>query len=145
MNNSIRIGLLVLGAVVAALPHAALASLPVGYAIVGCVKGDKFYSGGSVSPSLAGSPIKALDGKTVRIEGYLSPGDRFQAGALFIVDEECREELHKRYFLCDPCQTLPDAPPSRMVPRKEKGVPAQAPPEAIKQFDDLPRTMRAIR
>ena len=144
-HNNNRIGLLVMVAVVAALPHTARGSLPVEFAMVGCIKGDKFYISGAVSPSLVGSPIKTLDGKTIRIEGYLSPGDSFRADALFIVDEGCREDLHKRYFLCDPCRTVLGGPPSRVVPRREKGVAVQVPREVIKQFDDLPRLMRGIR
>ena len=120
MSRNNRIGLLVMVGIVAALPHIARGSFPVEYAMVGCIKGDKFYINGTVSPSLVGSPIKTLDGKTIRIEGFLSPGDSFKAYALFIVDDVCREVLHKTYFLCDPCQTLPDAPPSRAVPRREE-------------------------
>jgi len=137
--------LLVMAGVVAALPHIARGSLPVEYALVGCLTGDQFSMNGAASPSLVGSPIETLDGKTIRVEGYLSPGDYFRAVALFVVADEFREDLHKRYFLCDPCQTVLDSPPSRAVPRREPGVPVQLPPEVIKQFDNLPRLMRNMR
>jgi hypothetical protein len=145
-HNNNRIGLVVMAAVVAALPHTARGSLAVQYAMVGCIKGNKFHMSGGVTPSLVGAPIKTLDGKTIRIEGYLSPGDSFQADALFIIDEVCREDLHQKYFLCDPCRTLPHDPPSRAVPRREKGVAVQVPREVIKQFDNLLyQLMRGIR
>jgi len=143
MNHFVyRIALLVMTAFIAALPHTARGSLPVEYAMVGCIKGNKFHINRAVSPSLVGFPIKKLDGKTIRIEGYLSPGDRFRAEALFIVDNVCREDLHKKYFLCNPCKTLPNGPPSRVMPRKEKGVAVQVPLDTIRQFDNLPRLMR---
>ena len=92
-----------------------------------------------------GSQIKALEGKTIRVEGYLLPGDGFSAVSLFVVDDQCRNDLHKTYFLCDPCRTMLDDPPSTPVPRKEKGVPVQATREVIKQFDNLPHLMRGSR
>lgn len=67
--------------VVAALPHTARGSLPAKYAMVGCIKGDKFYIREEVSSSLVGSLIKTLDGKTIRIEGLLFPGDGQELGA----------------------------------------------------------------
>lgn len=136
--------LLVMVNVIAAFPVIARGSLPVEYAMVGCIKGGKFYINEAATPTLAGSEINALEGKTIRVEGYLSPGDRFDAISLFVVDDQCRSNLHKTYFLCDPCRTMLDDPPSRPVPRKEKGVPVQASPEAIKQFNNLPHLMRGI-
>jgi hypothetical protein len=81
-----------------------------------------------------------MEGKTVRVEGRLSPGDRFRATAVFVVDASCREELHRRYFLCDPCRTLPGGP-HRMLPR-QPGVEVKLPAEAIREFDDLVRRLR---
>jgi hypothetical protein len=90
-----------------ASPHPARADFPVGYAMVGCIKDGKFRLQGASGPAMDDPAVKALEGKTVRVEGYLSPGDRFHANAVLVVDDQCRDDLHKSYLLCDPCQTLP--------------------------------------
>lgn len=92
---------------IAGFPTTAQASLPVPYAVVGCILNGTFKSNGLTSNSLVDPAIKALEGKTIRVEGYLSPGDRFSAASVFIVDERCREDFFKRYFLCAPCRTRP--------------------------------------
>jgi len=92
---------------VAGLPTVAQASLPVPYAVVGCVVHGVFQSRGFADHKLVHPAIMAIEGKTIRVEGLLSPGDRFRATAIFVIDERCREDLHKRYFLCNPCRTLP--------------------------------------
>lgn len=133
---------LIVAVAIAGLPRPTQASLPVPYAIVGCVHEGKFHSQGSAGPNLANPGIRALEGKTIRIQGWLSPGDRFGAQALYIVHEQCREDLHRSYFLCNPCQTLPDGPPSRMLPNEESGTKVPLPPAAIRELDDYPRLMR---
>lgn len=134
--------LFVAAAAVTSLPHLAQASLPVPYAIVGCISEGRFQSQGLMGRALASSVLRALEGKTIRIEGLLYPGDMFRGSAIFIVDNECRNNLHKRYFLCDPCQTLPGVgPPSRMLPR-QGGTIVSLPPAAMKELDDYPRLMR---
>src|SRR5919202_7134142 len=122
MRPHTRMVLLVVAGLVAALPHLARGTLPVKSAMVGCINGDQFSRNGAASPRLVGSPVTALEGQTIRVEGYLSLGDYFRAVAVFVVADECRADLHQAYVLCDPCQTVPVSPPSRVVPRREPGV-----------------------
>jgi hypothetical protein len=133
---------LLFAAALAALPHPALASMPVEYAMVGCIKDGKFQLRSASGPRMDDPAIAALEGKTVRVEGLLSPGDGFHANAILVVDDACREDLHKTYFLCDPCQTLPNMPPSRPAPRKEDAKPVDLTPAAIALFNQLPRALR---
>lgn len=114
---------------------AAQASLPVPYAMVGCVSNGSFVVSGETRAELPA--IAAIEGKTIRVEGYLSPGDRFSATAVFVVDEVCREELSARYFLCDPCRTLPGMPQTMIPP--QPGTRVTLPPEVIRRFDSPPR------
>jgi len=140
----VRFGALAFAGTVAltCLPYPAQASLPVPYAIVGCISVGRFHSGGMVGPNLVSPEIRALEGRTIRIEGLLSPGDMFRSNAVFIVDDACRKDLHKRYFLCDPCQTLPGVgSPSRMLP-SQGGTRVPLPAAAIKELNDYPRVMR---
>lgn len=117
-------------------PLPAEASLPVPYAIVGCIKEGKFQSEGKrVGSTLISPATRALAGKTVRVEGFLSPGDRFQATAVFIVDQRCRKDLQRSYFLCHPCATRLHSPPSKMISRREHGTEVRLAQEAIKEFD----------
>jgi len=78
---------------------------------------------------------RSLEGKTIRVEGYLAPGDRFHAYALFLIHDKCREYLQKSYFLCNPCQTLPDSPALKVAPRRERGKRLSLPAKAMKNFD----------
>ena len=133
--------LLAAGAV-AGLAHTARASLPVPYAIVGCVIDAKFNSAGAAGPRLADPLIDTIEGKTIRVEGLLWPGDMFRANAIFIVDNRCLENLHKSYFLCNPCQTQPGGPESKSVSKQESATQLRTTPEALKQFDDWPRAKR---
>jgi hypothetical protein len=114
----------------------ARASLPVPFVFVGCITGGKFTKEGRTGPNLVSPELLRLEGKTVRIEGWLSPGDFFKAQAVFVVDEQCRADLHKHYFLCDPCQTTFDAPSSVSAPKQEDGTVVTLPPEAIREFDN---------
>lgn len=125
---------------VAGLPTAAHASLPVPYAVVGCIANGAFTTSGLTGDGFVDPAIRALEGKTVRVEGYLSPGDRFQATAVFVVDQHCREDLFRRDFLCDPCATLPGRPHKMLPP--QPGKKARLSPEAIREFDNLGRRMR---
>lgn len=129
-------------AALVAVPHPARADLPVAYAMVGCIKDGKFQLRGTTGPPMDDPAVVALEGKTVRVEGYLSPGDRFHANAVLIVDAQCRADLHKTYFLCDPCQTLPGMPASQPAPRREDAKPVELLPAALRQFDELPRALR---
>jgi hypothetical protein len=128
-------------AVVLAIPCPVYASLPVPYAIVGCIDGSKFVTEGLAGPDLTSHAIKALKGKTVRLEGLLSPGDAFRAKALFVVLDTCRADLHRRYFLCAPCRTVEGHPPSTMLPH-QGGTEVSLSPAAIKEFDNYPRSLR---
>lgn len=118
------------------------ASLPVPYAIVGCITNGSFQSEGASGKSFVSTELKALEGKTARLEGLLSPGDHFVASALYIVHEQCRADLHRRYFLCNPCQTILNAPPSQMLPRDERSPKLELSPAALKEFDGYPHSMR---
>jgi hypothetical protein len=111
------------------------ASLPVPYAVVGCIVGGVFQSRGFAKRNILHSAIQAIEGKTIRVEGLLFPSDRFQATAVFIIDEQCREDLHKNYFLCEPCRTLRGMPHKQLP--KQPGTDARLPPQVIRAFDDL--------
>ena len=131
----------VLALALTALAPAAHASLPVAWAIVGCIKEGKFWFRGAAGPAMSDPALNQLEGRTVRVEGYLSPGDLFSANAVFVVDDQCRDDMHKTYFLCDPCQTLPNQPPSKPAPRQESGRPIELPSTAIRLFNLLPRAL----
>jgi hypothetical protein len=145
MNRNIRVVLFVITGVFMVFPAIARGSLPVKYAMVGCIKESRFYMSGAATPELVGSEIKSLEGKTIRVEGFLSPGDSFSAVSIFIVDDQCRNDLHKKYFLCHPCRTLPGGPPSKPAQRQEQGAVFHASPEVIKQFDNLPHLLNETR
>lgn len=145
MNRNIRVVLFLITGVFVVFPAIARGSLAVKYALVGCIKESKFYMSGAATPELVGSEIKSLEGKTIRVEGFLFPGDRFSAVSIFIVDDQCRNDLHKKYFLCHPCRTLPSGPPSKPAPRREQGSVFHASPEVIKQFDNLPHLLKGFR
>jgi hypothetical protein len=141
-QNLSRWLLVAVAAAIAGHPGTTQASLPVPYAIVGCIEGGSFRSQGFAGRSLVSAELKALEGKTIRIEGLLSPGDAFVASALYIVHEQCRAYLHRRYFLCSPCQTIMGAPPSKMLPRDDDSTKIEMSPAAIKEFDNYARVMR---
>jgi hypothetical protein len=117
----------------------AQASLPVPYAVVGCISNGVFKSKGLTGERLADPAIKAIEGRTIRVEGHLSPGGRFRAAAVFVVDERCREDLYDRYFLCKPCRTRPGMP-HKMLP-EQPGTEVKLPPKVLKEFDNLSRWM----
>lgn len=119
---------------------AAQASLPMPYAVVGCVANGVFKSRGSADHKLAQATSEGIEGTTIRVEGRLSPGDRFRATAVFVVDKRCRENLHRTYFLCAPCGTLPGRP-HKALPR-QPGTEVRLSPEAIGEFDGLRRSPR---
>jgi hypothetical protein len=121
-------------AVVVGFPAIAQASLPVPYAIVGCVQEGHFASAGAQRGEV-GPRLKWLDGKTIRVEGQLSPGDRFRATAIFVVDTRCRADLHRSYLLCNPCRTLPNmGAPSKILP-PQGGTKVPASPADLRGFD----------
>lgn len=142
MHNRGKASWLVAILTVAGFHTPALASLPVPYAIVGCISNGMFQSEkpanggfGWTSRSLIHPAIKAIEGQTIRVEGHLSPGDRFFATAVFVVDKTCRKELHRSYFLCEPCRTQLGKP-QKMLP-KQPGIAVKLPPEALREFDNL--------
>jgi hypothetical protein len=130
----------VAGLALAGLPGVAQASLPVPYAVVGCISKGAFTSSGFTGEGLVDPALTALEGRTVRVEGSLAPGDRFQAKAVFVVDQQCRRDLFKRYFLCAPCATLPGMPDKMLPPQPGRKV--NLPPAAVREFDNLGRWMR---
>src|SRR5262245_52091030 len=87
-------------AVIASRPDPAEASLPIPFAFVGCVTNGRFEVGAQLTPMLVHPALLALEGKTIRVEGSLSLLD-FYADAVFVVDEQCRETLHRSYPLCN--------------------------------------------
>jgi hypothetical protein len=98
-------------------PATSEASLPIPFAYTVCIAGGKLVSGGqSFAPREwnADVPLAALEGKTVRIEGALSPVG-FYASKVEVIADSCRPELQKSEALCNPCMTtLPDlAPPPK--------------------------------
>lgn len=106
-----------LGAVTAAalwLPASGVAaSLPIPYVYVACIAGGGILSGGqtvTLTGWRAETPLATLEGKTVRIEGMLSPTG-FLAEKAEIVADGCRPELQKAEALCNPCLTAPPQPP----------------------------------
>jgi hypothetical protein len=127
-------------AVIGAVGPAA-ASQPIPYAIVGCASHGAFHAPGQTNDGAVLPPVKTLegrilDGKTLRIEGFLSPGDRFSAQAVFIVDNRCREDLIGGYRLCDPCGTMPGMPTGMLPP--QPGTKVNLPAEVLRQFDHPP-------
>jgi hypothetical protein len=127
---------LLLAAALAALPASAQASLPVPYAIVGCITQGRFHSNGLIGPELVSAELKALEGKTIRIEGLLWPGAACGARALFLVDQQCQAKLHRSYALCSPCRTMRDDPPAVMLPRAQDDMPIMLPGAAIKELSN---------
>jgi hypothetical protein len=80
-------------------------SLPYSFTVTGCVKDGSFTSGRSkfqVESNINGkSQPESLDpyeGKTIQIDGMLSPGDRLTAGTFTIIDDRCRPDLYSSKF-----------------------------------------------
>lgn len=118
----------------------AWASLPVPFARIGCVADGAFRTNEPGRAALSHPALRALEGKTVRIEGTLSPGDRFHATGVFVVAPTCREELLGKQFLCSPCRTLPGKE-ERPFPR-QPGEEVKVPADALRELDDLGRRLR---
>lgn len=118
----------------------ARASLPVPFAQIGCVVDGAFRTNDPGRAVLSHPALRALEGKTVRVEGTLSPGDRFHATGVFVVAPTCREELLGKQFLCSPCRTLPGKE-ERPFPR-QPGEEVKVPAEALHELDDLGRRLR---
>ena len=133
-------GTIIVLAIPCSVSQTAQASNPIPVAIVGCIKEGKFYSHDTVGPALRSAEFSALEGKTVRIEGYLTRHDQFRyARALFVIDEKCDENLHKYYVLCSPCATLPGLP-HKSLPARESGTAVEISNEALKEFDGWPKS-----
>lgn len=45
--------------------------------------------------------LALYDGKTIRIRGWLTPGDRLFVTQVTVVDDHCRPELQERTFIRD--------------------------------------------
>jgi hypothetical protein len=78
------------------------ASLPVRFEVVGCVQAGEFISEGHKYPIQSESEkaaLKAHEGKTVEISGFLNPGDRLSVGKLVVVASNCKLEAHRSKFL----------------------------------------------
>jgi hypothetical protein len=87
---------------IATIAHA---SAPVSYTVTGCVQGGEFASGpykyqvvSYVGEKYQPVSLAPYENKTVRIKGYLSPGDRLSAHTISIVDDKCRPELQTSKF-----------------------------------------------
>ena len=113
------------------------ASLPVPFAMVGCIQDGRFVTeSGLRTARLKSAALTALEGRTIRIEGLLGPSN-FRASEVFEVAATCKEALYASYFLCDPCQTILSHPPSRMIPPREPGRRLDMPQPALDELDDL--------
>jgi hypothetical protein len=92
-------------AILLLMSGAARASLPVSFTVTGCVREGVFISRqykfnfGSHVEGVGWKPksLLAYEGKTIRIDGMLMPGD-YLNGSITIVDETCRPELHDSKF-----------------------------------------------
>lgn len=140
MAYATRLGLFAALTLAIVLPTAAHASLPVPFAYTGCVADGAFTIDDRGRAALTHPALRALAGNTVRIEGMLSPGDRFHTSGVFVVDEVCRNELHGHRFLCAPCATLPGQPEELLPP--QPGVRIDLPEPALRELDDLSRRLR---
>jgi hypothetical protein len=76
-------------------------SAPVSFTVVGCVQGGKFWSRqytyqveSCVDGKWQAASLDAYEGKTIQIDGALSPGDRLSAGTFTIISDKCRPRLH---------------------------------------------------
>jgi len=80
-------------------------SLPVSFTVIGCVMNGQFTSESfsfSVVSYVNGvwqaASLGPYEGKTIRIDGMLSPGDRLSSSTFVIIDEKCRPDLHSSKF-----------------------------------------------
>lgn len=124
----------------------AYASLPVPFVMIGCISNSRFVTvGEAATPPLTHSAIKALEGKTIRVHGFLYPPSyptSFEAESVYELEQRCVPVLFGGYFLCDPCQTQFDHPQSVTVPPREPGKRLEMPASAIKEFNNLGQRLR---
>jgi hypothetical protein len=80
-------------------------SMPVSYTVVGCVKNGQFTSGlYTFQVELYNDGVRRpvsltpYEGKTIQIDGFLSPGDHLTPHKFAIVDDKCRPDLHSSKF-----------------------------------------------
>jgi hypothetical protein len=80
-------------------------SMPVSFTVVGCVKNGQFTSGlYSYQVELYNNGVRRpvslapYEGKTIQIDGFLSPGDHLTPHKFAIVDDKCRPDLHSSKF-----------------------------------------------
>ena len=98
---------LLLATLFAAVPaRIAWSSAPVRYVATGCVTKGVFTSGpytyrvqSKSGAEWRDASLASHEGKTVRLDGWLSPGDRLSMLSLTVVDDRCRPELHRRDFI----------------------------------------------
>jgi hypothetical protein len=88
-------------------------SIPVSYTVIGCLKDGKFWSqqySYQVETYIDGKQqtlsLDAYEGKTIRIDGALSPGDCLGANTITIIDHKCRPDLHASKFKDPPQNTF---------------------------------------
>jgi hypothetical protein len=134
MSDNMPIRMLAVIGAAAVVPHMAEASMPVPYAKVGCIKDGRFQGERGVGPVLVDPAFKMLENKTIRVEGYLYPGDAFSARKVFVINNGCRQADYKSFFLCNPCQTTLDGPASKMLPNGS-GREINVPEQALKELD----------
>lgn len=114
-----------------------VASMPVPFAMVGCIKESRFLTEANLrSPRFDAPALRALEAKTIRIEGLLYPHG-FQAVAVYLIADSCKPSLFASYFLCDPCQTQFSHPPSKLVPPREAGIKLDMPDDSLKELENL--------
>lgn len=80
-------------------------SMPASYTVVGCVKNGQFESGPyTFQVELYNDGVRRpaslapYEGKTIQIDGFLSPGDHLTPHKFAIVDDKCRPDLHSSKF-----------------------------------------------
>jgi hypothetical protein len=76
-------------------------SAPVSCTVVGCVQGGKFWSrqysyqvGSYIDGKWQAASLDAYEGKTIQIDGALSPSDILTAFTFTIISDKCRPRLH---------------------------------------------------
>jgi len=78
---------------------------PVSVTVVGCVKDGKFWSRqytyqveSYIDGKWQAASLDVYEGKTIQIDGALSPSDRLTSSTFKIIDDECRPDLHSSKF-----------------------------------------------
>jgi hypothetical protein len=87
-------------------------SIPVQYIVVGCVKNGIFTSRqysfqveSYIDGKFQAVMLDAYEGKTIQIDGFLSPGDRLTPYKITVINDKCRPDLHTSKFVDLPQNT----------------------------------------